>query len=105
MAKKVEKKVEKVEKVKKIDVNEVELMKQLKVNKLYKNSNGDYFTSENLAILSESGNRKKIETIVAPEVVASGDENKEKDSEVKETADKDSEVKETADNKATETNE
>jgi len=42
---------------------ELEMMKNLSVSKLWKNSGGEYFTSDNLAYLSEKGNKENVTVI------------------------------------------
>lgn len=42
---------------------ELEMMKNLSVSKLWKNSGGEYFTSDNLALLSEKGNEENVTPI------------------------------------------
>ena len=67
---------------------EAEMFKTLKVDKLYKNSKGDYFTQKNLAELSEKGDAKKVETIEkVKKVVVPEDTDSDTDTDTDKTGD------------------
>lgn len=42
---------------------ELDMMKRLNVSTLIKNSKGEYFTNENLAVLSEMGKKDKLKSL------------------------------------------
>jgi hypothetical protein len=60
-------------------VDEQALMKSLGVDKLWKNSKGEYFTSENFALMSEANDKAKVQVVnylkPAEEVTETANEN------------------------------
>lgn len=50
-------------------VDEQALMNSLGVDKLWKNSKGEYFTSENFALMSEGNDKKKVQVIASQKPV------------------------------------